>query len=481
MELDKLIKNVHVVTPGSTFRGFIGIAQGKIEILGSGSFLPEAKEVIDGQENHVIPGVVDPEAHLASVKSYREDIETESRAAAAAGVTSWGLMQSSTIMGQPIGAEVSPEEVALYGDVFNVFKEMSEKYSMVDFFLTPKILKDAHAAEIPKLASEYGVTSFKIQLHLKTPEAVSKFWTTGKRQGYFGYDDGTVFLAFENVARLGRPAIVCLHCENWEISRILQDRLIKEGRKDFKAWNERSPHFSEAMHVRQYAYLARAVRCPIYIQHTTTEETMQEIVRARAEGGTVTSQTGHHYLSLPEDTWRINVPLRDAETIEKLWAGVKDGIIDCVGSDHVNRAKPRDQMEKPGDVWATESGFASRVEALLPVMLSEGVHKGRISLQRMVQVCCENTARSFGLFPQKGSISIGADADLVLVDVKKRVLLTRDMIHSRAGWSIYEGWDFNGWPILTMLRGEVVSRWNDAKRKTEIVGSPRGRYLPRKL
>jgi dihydropyrimidinase/dihydroorotase len=235
------------------------------------------------------------------------------------------------------------------------------------------------------------------------------------------------------------------------------------------------------MHVRQYAYLAKAVECPIYIQHTTTEETMQEIVRARAEGGRVTSQTGHHYLSLPEDTWRINVPLRNAETIEKLWIGLRDGIIDCVGSDHVNRAKPREQMEKPGNVWGTESGFASRVEALLPVMLSEGVYKGRISLERMVQVCCENTARSFGLFPQKGSISIGADADLVLVDLKKRVRLTRDMIHSRAGWSIYEGWDFNGWPLLTMLRGEVISRWNEAKQKSEIVGSPKGKCLARNL
>ena len=481
MELDTLIKNVQVVTSTGIFPGFIGIAKGKIELIGSASFLPEAKQLIDGGGNHVIPGIVDPEAHLAHTKPYRDDIETESRAAAAWGVTTWGLMQSSTQMGKEFGDEVSKERVPLYSEVFDVFKETSEKYSMVDFFLTPMILRDEHAEQIPKLASQFGVTSYKIQLHLKTFEAISKFWKTGKRLGYFGYDDGTVFLAFENVSKIGIPALVCLHCENWEISRILQDRLIKEGRKDFKAWNDRSPHYSEAMHVREYTYLARALKCPIYIQHTTTEESMQEIVKARAEGGRIISQTGHHYLSLTEDAWRINVPLRDAETIEKLWTGLRDGIIDCVGSDHVNRAKSREQMEAPGDIWATESGFASRVEGLLPVMLSEGVSKGRISLQRLVQVCSENTARAFGLFPQKGSISIGADADLVLVDLKKRVRLTQSMIHSKAGWSIYEGWEFHGWPIMTMLRGEVISRWDDEKKKAEIVGSPRGRYLPRKI
>ena len=115
------------------------------------------------------------------------------------------------------------------------------------------------------------------------------------------------------------------------------------------------------------------------------------------------------------------------------------------------------------------------------IMLSEGVNKGRITLQRFVEVCCQNPAKIFGLYPQKGAIALGSDGDLVIVDLERRRTVTRDMINSSTGWSIYEGWEIKGWPVMTILRGHVIMEWPDDEAKPKILGRPIGRYVPREL
>lgn len=478
-QVEVLFKNGKIVTQGRIIDGFVAVDKERIAAVGEGSVAPEAHKVIDLKGKTLIPGVVDPEVHFGSHRWVGDEFDSETRAAAAYGITTWGFMQPSPNMGQPYKPEKSEAEVVPYSEVFHLFKELGEARSMVDFFLTPKILKDEHALEIPRLARDYGITSFKYQLHLMNPERTATFWPNRKSQGYFGYDDGTIYLGLEAVAKLGPPAIVCMHCENWEIARLFEDRLIKAGRKEYRTWNERSPHFCEAGHVRTYAYYARIAKCPLYIQHTTTPETIDEITRARAEGGTVYAQTGPHYLSLTEDAWRINVPLRSAETIEILWQALADGRIDSVGSDHTNANKSRKEMEVPGDIWATKTGFPSRAEAALPVMLNDGVNRGRISLLRLVEVCCENPARIFGLYPKKGVIAPGSDADLVVVDLNRKVKVTNDMVHSSAGWTLWEGREMKGWPVMTVLRGKVIAEWPEGGKRPEIISTPFGRYLPR--
>src|SRR5438128_12056364 len=131
-------------------------------------------------------------------------------------------------------------------------------------------------------------------------------------------------------------------------------------------------------------------------------------------------EIGFVYLSLDHDAYKINVPLRDRETMDQLWKAVANGDVDCIGSDHGNHGVPREEMEVKGDVWKTVSGFSSRVEAMLPVMLSEGVNKGRITLPRCVECCCENPAKALVLFPTKAVLRVGADADIVRVDLKKK-------------------------------------------------------------
>ncbi len=305
-------------------------------------------------------------------------------------------------------------------------------------------------------------------------------WPGRQKGGWLGFDDGTIYLAMEKAAEIGPPGLICIHPENYQIVRIFEERLKRAGRTDMAAWDERSPHFCEAGHIRTYAYYAGVTGCPLYIVHTTTREGINEIQKARAEGVKIYSQTGHHYLTLSHDVWKINVPLRDEESMKYLWESLRAGIVDCIGSDHVDWGMSREQMDK-GNVWETISGFPSRVESLLPVMLTEGVNKGRITLERLVEICCENPARAFGIYPKKGTITVGSDADLVIVDLQRTIKVSRDMIHSSPGWSLWEGMELKGWPVMTVLRGNIVMERAEGERRAKIMmDKPIGRYIPRK-
>ena len=238
--------------------------------------------------------------------------------------------------------------------------------------------------------------------------------------------------------------MVLFHCENWQIARVLQRRLEAAGRHDMGAWDDHSPWITEAADARAYLYFCEVTGCPAYIVHCTTEQTVAEVQRARQAGVQVTSQVGIHYLVLNKDAWRINVPLRDAATHEALWRALASGEIDCIGSDHVAHLRTREAMET-GNVWTTISGFPSRVEALLPMMLSEGVNAGRLTLERLAQVASENPARIFGLYPRKGAIQVGADADLVVVDLDREATITATAAHGHP-LDVYEGRRVKGWP-----------------------------------
>ncbi|MBI3076142.1 MAG: amidohydrolase family protein [Deltaproteobacteria bacterium] len=477
--IDLAVVNGTVVTPAGSRAMGIGVRDGRIVAIAPSPLLPRAREVIDAAGKFVMPGVVDPEAHLGTGTPLKEDVITETRAAAVGGVTTWGIQNPSPRMGPgPFKPEVDPADVVSFRKVLPFAISLFEEHSMVDVFFTPQMETEEQASEIEQVAREFGVTSYKFYLHCKRPE-LDQFWGTRRRGLAAGFDDGVVYLALEAMARVGPPGVICFHPENWEIVRVLEKRLIGQGRMDMAAWSDRSPHFCEAHHVRSYAYLARVTGCPIYFVHVTTPESVEEIWKARAEGARITAQTGPQYLYMRRGEWKLNVPLRDEAAIEQLWRAVRDGDIDCLGSDHVLAVGRREEMEVKGDVWRTKSGYPSRVEATLSIMLSEGVNQGRLSFERLVELYCENPARAFGLYPRKGAIEVGADADLVIVDRGRQETIRREMIHGRPGWSLYEGRTLKGWPVMTILRGQVIMRWKDGDPRAEIVGKPQGRYLRR--
>jgi dihydropyrimidinase len=461
----------------------IAIQDGKIVAIGQPEVMPEAKETIDVKGKYVLPGLVDSEAHPGCYVPFEKDLKTESWEAAAIGVTTWGIHAPSTRLGsEPFHEFVQPEHVVPFSEVLDGAIDIINRVSAVDVFLTFMLETDAQAEEIPLYAEKWGVTSHKLYLQSMKPE-LDKYWG-GRRAGLgHGFDDGTVYLAMEKTAALGAPGVMCIHAENWQVGRIFEKRLIEEGRTDFAAWTDRSPNYLEAQHVRAYAYLARMTGCPLYIQHSTNDLTYKEIRLARSEGLTIYGQTGPAWLYLtPDNGWRINVPLRRREEIEQIWEAVADNTINSVGSDHVISWDPPKREEMYNEnIWKLRTGFTSRVGLLTPVMLSEGVNKGRISIERMVEVCCENPAKIFGVYPQKGTLQVGSDADIVVVDLDKEVTLDKKHLFTRSGWSIAEGHTFTGWPVMTILRGKVVAEWPDDEDAPRVNGEPIGEYLPRKL
>lgn len=468
---DIVFRNGLVVTPGGTIEGGAAIVDGKIAAVGRDAFLPSAEREIDLAGNYLMPGAIDPECHLGSHRPLADDFQSETRAAAAAGVTTWGMQLVSLAITGGADKVKGPADIPSFTRAMPFYYEAA-RTAAIDYFLTPILSTDEHVTEIPYMAREHGISSFKLHLQMQGPWKSS--WPA------YSFDDGSIYNVFAAVAKLGAPAIALLHCENWEIARVLQDRLVATGRTDMGAWDDRSPAFTEAGHARTYLYYARIAGCPIYIVHATTAETFAEIEKARAEGLTVYSEIGTHYLVLHKDAWKINVPLRDRSTHETLWRALASGAIDCIGSDHVAHTRSRESMET-GNVWTTISGFPSRVEGMLPMMLSEGVNKGRISIERLAQVASENPARIFGLYPRKGAIVPGADADLIVVDLKRRATIAKQLLHTITPWSIYEGWDVTGWPVMTLVRGNVVMEWPENEARAKVTEASVGQYIKRAL
>jgi dihydropyrimidinase len=260
------------------------------------------------------------------------------------------------------------------------------------------------------------------------------------------------------------------------IINVFKQRLIQAGRVDLAAWTESRPEFNEDDATHKVCVYAKQTGCRLYVVHLDTAVSLQRVIQARQEGAKVYAEACPHYLTLSKDDsfgvlGKVNPPLRDKERMAMLWKSLAEGHIDCVGTDHV-AGKTSEKIGK-GDIWSALLGFPG-VETMLPVMLSEGVNKGRISLERVVEVCSYNTARIFNLYPRKGTIAIGSDADLAIVDLHKKVKVSPDILHSTSDYTLYDGWTLEGWPTSTMVRGKVVMQDGNVAAKPGT-----GVYLPR--
>ncbi|MFC1861577.1 dihydroorotase family protein [Chloroflexota bacterium] len=283
------------------------------------------------------------------------------------------------------------------------------------------------------------------------------------------------------IAKMGYPALAMVHAENIDIVLRLREKLEKEGRQDGQVWNESRPNYVEAECMHRAIFLAKVAECPLFIVHNTIGEAPEILAKAKAEGVDLKAEICPQYLThnseepapvlLENPTFAVvNPPLRGKCDNEMLWKGIKDGVIDTVGSDNA----PATREQKGWDMWNSYMGTGSNTQMILPVMLSEGVNKNRVSLERVVEVCCQNPAKIFGLYHKKGVIRIGSDADLVIVDMDKKVKFANEMSAGLGGWTIYKDWEFTGWPVLTMLRGKVIME--DGKIVAEL---EYGRYISR--
>jgi dihydropyrimidinase/allantoinase len=222
-------------------------------------------------------------------------------------------------------------------------------------------------------------------------------------------------------------------------------------------------------------FYANVTGCPLYIVHMTIKEGVDIVARAKTEGTNVIAETCPQYLVLNENNVdmlqsKVNPPIRTKEDNEALWAAIGDGAINHVATDHAPVPK-----KFKTDFWTAKMGMAG-AETWLPIMLSEGVNKGRITLERLVEVCCTNPAKQYGLFPEKGIIAVGSDADLVIVDLDKELTVGDKPVFSLTEYNPYAGFRFKGWPVFTMLRGAVIME------KGKVIGKEGyGKYCRAKI
>ncbi|MDP6509887.1 MAG: amidohydrolase family protein [Dehalococcoidia bacterium] len=452
--VDTAIKNCRVVGWEGTLSTGVAINNGKIVSLARDEDLPPAHRVIDARGNHVIPGLVDAHMHLLYPGSVEHtmNLQHETRASAAGGVTTiiHLIMDPGSI------TRACQEFVALY-----------EQNGYVDVALTAAMFSDNQVNEMPALI-DFGLPAVKLLIPYRGEESL---------EGMPGIDDGLAYLTFKKVADLKKQGyrIFCrVHCENIEVFLKMKHEFMARGDEP-ASWNEARPSLLEAEAMHRCIYLADALGCPLYVAHMTIKEGVDIIARARGEGKDVLVETCPHYLVLNTDNTdkllsKVNPPIRTDKDNEKLWEGIRNGVISVVATDHAPCRR-----EDKHEFWAAHVGMAG-VQTWLPIMLSEGVNKGKISLEKLVEVCCYNPAQIYGLAPQKGVIEVGADADLVVVDLNKEVKVTHTDIHSFTDYSNYEDWTLKGWPVLTMVRGNMLME------DGEIVGrAGTGRYVPARV
>jgi dihydropyrimidinase len=296
----------------------------------------------------------------------------------------------------------------------------------------------------------------------------------GEQIGAACADDGLLWAGFKEIADIGYPFRAQVHAENIDIIYRIKPQIEATGRQDLAAWDDARPGFCETLDVQRAISLASFTGAPLYIVHVHHGPSVDVIATAKSAGVDVVAETCPQYLVLDRTAplgtlGKVNPPITDKASSERLWQGIREGTISCIGTDHCSVSK---EMKK--EMWKGATPGLPGVESLLPIMLSEGVNKGRITLEKLVEVLCYNNAKTFGLFPLKGTIQVGSDADLVIVDLDKKAKMTVNPEHGCYDYTPYEGWEVKGWPVLTMLRGNVLVE------NGKLAAEPgTGRYIPR--
>lgn len=453
MNVDMLIKDAQVVNAWGSFKGWVAVKDGVIVAMGEGNDTPIADQLIEAQGKYMLPGAIEPHTHYGVYRSVEEDMESETRSAAAGGVTT--LLTSIINPGS-------------YLDVIDNTIRLVEEKALIDVSFSTFMLSPVHIDEMKQYLDK-GVASFKYLMAYKGEE--------GKQAGVQGADDGYMLKGFEAASRIGYPALPMVHAENSEICWELMDQMRKAGRVDLGAWADGRPDYAESTDFFKAAQLAEVARSPLYIVHVSSAKTVQLIAEAKARGVGVIAETCPQYLNFTRDAdfgvlGKVNPSIKEQKDSDKLWWGLANGIIDCMGTDHCClMLKDKKGM---GDIWTTLPGFPGTA-TMLPSLLSEGVNKGRLTLERLVAVTSYNTAKAFGMLPRKGMITVGSDADFAIVDLGLEQKVNAPILHSASDFTLFDGWTLKGWPITTVVRGNVVFKDGNIRGKPGT-----GRFVARK-
>ncbi len=463
MAHDVILKNALVVTPGGVIHGGVAIAGEEIVAVAATSQLGAARREIDCDGKIILPGCFDPHVHFGvgdrfGDETMVEDFLHDTKDCLIGGVTT---IATTTLFGAEPLAELFQRALRCAAD-----------HSWCDYKITTVVSTAEQVREIPTIAAAGGVSH--------------KFFTgyAGEQAKAFGMNPEGIttdlfHAACETLARCGPPTFPAIHAEDPYVRGVLVDRLRRMGRVDkLVAWAESSPEWAESLQVYTYGLIAHALGVPLYPVHIHAAHTVDTLKRLHAEGLNLIGETVSCFLLTTAHEMdakgmgaraKIQPPIRFERDRERLWQGLREGTISIVGTDSTPYTA---QYKESVDFWDCRVGVNLQMADTLPLLFDEGVNKGRIDLVTLAKVLAENAAKTYGIYPEKGAVAVGSDADLVVLDPEKEVNLGLGRMRSRADYSLWEGRRVRGIPVMTFLRGELVMQ------DGEVVGTrPRGQFV----
>ncbi len=445
-EVDLLLKNGLIVTGTDSVSADLAISKGKVVAYLDRGVPARARNVIDVKGKWILPGMIDVHTHFRHMGDHADDLGDVTRSAAYGGVTT-------------VISFISFDTKIPVDEGIKQFIEGQKNSCLTDFSFHLRLIPELDfIKQIPKAIS-LGIPSFKISL--------------GYKKKGLSFPDELIFFTMETIR--DNHGILMVHSENGAIIEALENRFFKE-QPDYPmilAWSR--PPFTEAESISRIRYLATGTGCPTYIVHLSTALGLEETKRARDSGLTFFVETCPQYLLLTDQTLlakkglaKIGPPLRGDGDNQSLWEGIREGWIDTIGSDHVAYRQSSKQ-----DLISSPFG-APGVETALSLMLSEGVIKKKISIHRLVQILSTTPAKIFGLYPKKGALQQGSDADIVIIDPDSERVIQAKNQHSNSDYTLFDGWKIRGRPVMSFLRGELLLDGEEIKQKPGY-----GRFLSR--
>ncbi len=422
---DILITDGLVVAQDSITRADVGVRGEKIVFVGDANQTAQAAtRVIDAQGSYIFPGLID--AHVHPI--YTDDKYVTSVGAAFGGVT--------TLIHY---AYVKPGEKII--PTCEAFREDGLQKSILDFGIHAGLFDVEHQIGDVPATFALGITSFKV------------FMTYAKLK--WMTDDYWMAALMDVVAH--ERGLVNVHCENGVVTDYLEDKFNRLGLDSKKMFTAMRPALLEAEATNRAISIAQVMGCAVYIVHNSAAENLEPLRRAKQNGWRVVGETCPQFLTLTDETTqtlaaqaKIGPPLRYTHDNAAMWQGLREGSITTIGSDHAPKAKNID------DNFFDAAFGSPQIETMLPMCYHVGVNGGNITLPQLIAAMSETPAKTYGLYPRKGAIQVGSDADLVIFNPHKTWTITNANQHSLAGFTMYEGKTVTGAVELTMQRGRVL-------------------------
>jgi len=427
----------------------IMIQKGSIVLVGE-DLSHHDTTIIGVEGKYIIPGVIDPHVHLGIFTAFDTEIVSETRSALLNGVTTMGCYLFSQDS---------------YLNTLDEIIDKIENHSFCDVLIHLGILNQKQLEEIPLYYSRYGITSYKI-------------WMCGIPGLIPDVEDDFLLDVMEKIASLGDDAVLNIHAENHRIVNRATNRLKKaEPVPDsLKVWEQSHPAFAEAEAVQRASWLARQTGVRIYFVHMSSRQGIKVATELKRENKNIYFETTSPYLTLNLEqdlkfSYKMAPPIRTKDDQNSLWTALTEDVLDTIGTDHT--CMSLEEKKADANLWDIPPGYPA-VGTHLPSLL-DAAKRTTFPLSTLIEKITASPAKIFGVYPKKGTILPGSDADLVIVDPVLEKEVTPEMAASRSDYCLHEGKTLTGWPVAVVKSGKIITRDNFEREKDSI----RGRYLKR--